>query len=76
MKLTAQMTAVFAAIFATICFGFAITGFIALKSITDPVQAADSKGYALFWAFLGTVVLLFGVWATWIVRTEKNKEES
>lgn len=75
MKISAQLTIVMATIFAVICFGVAITGFSALGGITDPVQAADAKGFAWFWAFLGIIAVVFGVLGLWIVRTHKEGDE-
>ena len=74
MKISAQLTVIIAAIFAVICFSVAITGFNALGDITDPVRAADAKGFAWFWAFLGTVAVVFGALGVWIVRTHKEGE--
>ena len=76
MKLSAQLTVVIAAIFAVICFGVAITGFSALGSISDPVQLADAKGFASFWAFLGAIAVVFGALAVWMVRTHKDGEDA
>jgi hypothetical protein len=69
LKISAQMTIVVAAVFAIICYGVAITGFSSIGEMTDPVQAADSKGFAWFWAFLGTVAVALGAVSLWIVRT-------
>ena len=73
MKLSVQMTAVAAAIFAAICLGVAITGFASLGDIADPVQKADAKGFAWFWAFLGAVAIACGLLAWWIARTQKDE---
>jgi hypothetical protein len=68
------MSVVLAAIFAAICFGVAITGFSALGSIADPVQASDARGFAWFWTFLGTVAVLVGLVGWWIARTQTEGE--
>jgi len=68
------MSIVIAAIFAVICFGVAITGFSAIGEMTDPVQVADAKGFAGFWAFLGTIAVVLGAVSVWIVRTGKDDE--
>lgn len=75
MKISAQLTVIIAVIFAIICFSVAITGFNALGSITDPVKAADTKGFATFWAFLGAVAVVFGALGVWMVRTHKDGDE-
>lgn len=74
MKISAQLSIVIAAIFAVICFSVAFTGFNALGGITDPTQAADAKGFAWFWAFLGLISVVFGAVGMWIVRTHKEGE--
>jgi hypothetical protein len=76
LKITAQFSIVMAAIFAAICFGVAITGFNSLAGITDPAQLGDAKGFAWFWAFLGSVAVVFGAVGIWIVRTEKDGEDA
>ena len=72
MKISAQMTVVMSAIFAVVCFGVAITGFLSLGDIADATQMADAKGFAWFWTFLGSVATLFGLLALWMVRTQKE----
>jgi hypothetical protein len=76
LRITAQMTIGIAAIFAAICFGVAITGFSSLGSFADPVQAADAKGFAWFWAFLGAVGVVLGASALWVLRTQKDGEDA
>jgi len=72
LKISAQMTIVMAAVFAVVCFGVAITGFTSLGDISDATQKADAKGFAWFWAFLGTVATVLGLLAWWLVRTHKD----
>jgi len=72
VKISAQMTVVMAAIFAAVCFGVAITGFLSLGDIADATQKADAKGFAWFWTFLGSVATVFGLVAVWMVRTHKD----
>ena len=72
MKISAKMTVVMSAIFAVVCFGVAITGFLSLGDIADPTQLADAKGFAWFWTFLGSVATVFGLLALWMVRTSKD----
>jgi hypothetical protein len=76
MKISAQMAIVLAAVFAIICYGVAITGFSSIGEMTDPVQAADAKGFAWFWVFLGTVAVVLGAVSMWIVRTQNNDEDA
>ena len=67
------MSIVMAAIFALLAFGVALTGFNAVSDLTDPVQIADAKGFAMFWAFLGFVAVIMGAISWWIVRTHKEE---
>lgn len=72
MKISAKMTVVMSAIFAAVCFGVAITGFLSLGDIADATQKADARGFAWFWTFLGSVATVFGLLALWLVRTSKD----
>ena len=70
------MSMVMAAIFATVCFGVAITGFTSIGDITDPVQKYDALGFAWFWAFLGATGVIFGAMGYWILRRHKEQEDA
>lgn len=70
------MAIVLAAVFATICYGVAITGLSSIGEMTDPAQAADAKGFAWFWAFLGSVAVVLAAVSMWIVRTQNNDEDA
>jgi hypothetical protein len=74
MKISARAATILAVIFAIVCFSVAVTGFTSLGPITDPVQLSDAKGFAWFWAFLGTVGVLFGALSWWIAGTVKEHE--
>ena len=76
MKISAQMTIVLAAIFALVFFGVAITGLNAIGEMTDPVQIADARGFAMFWAFLGCVAVIMCAISVWMVRTNKDGEDA
>ena len=75
MKISLQATVVITAIFATVCFGVAITGFTSLGDIVDPTQASDARGFAWFWTFLASVAVVLGLLAWWLARTQKEGEE-
>jgi hypothetical protein len=62
-----QMTVVAGAIFALVCFGVALQGFMSLAEV-EPAQLADAKGFAIFWAFLGSVCAALAILAWWITR--------
>ena len=66
------MSVVFAAIFAAVCYGVAVNGFMSLGDIADPAQRADGLGFAWFWMFLGTVAVAFGAVGIWISRTQEE----
>ena len=74
MRISAKMSVIFAAIFAAVCFGVAITGFISSGDIQDPVQRSDGMGFAWFWAFLGSIAVVFGAIGVWIARTHKEEQ--
>jgi hypothetical protein len=74
LKITAKMSVIVAAIFAAVCFGVAITGFSSLGDLADPVQQADARGFAWFWAFLGSVGVVFGALGIWIVKTHREED--
>ena len=72
MKISAQLATIFSAIFATICLGFAISGFLSLGEIADATQRDDAQGFARFWSFLAGVALFFGV-ASWSIRNKGSQ---
>jgi len=72
MRISAQISVVIAAIFASVCFGVAIKGFSSLGELVDPVQHSDALGFAWFWAFLGAIAVAFGAIGVWIVKTGKE----
>ena len=76
MKLSMQMTMVAAAIFGSVCLAIAIQGFLEIGDITDPALAADARGYAWFWAFLGAVAVAMAVAAWWMTRAPDDNADS
>lgn len=70
MKISAKLSVVLAAIFASICYGVAIQGFMALGTLEGQVRE-DALGFAWFWVFLGTVAVAFGAVGVWLVSTGK-----
>jgi hypothetical protein len=67
------MTMVLAVVMAIACFTVAITGFTSLGEITDAKQAADSRGFAWFWTFLGVIAVAFALVSWWMIRTHKEE---
>jgi phosphotransferase system glucose/maltose/N-acetylglucosamine-specific IIC component len=70
MKISAVMAMWMCAVFGLVCFGFAVNGFTALPSITNPEDRDLTIGYAWFWAFLGGVAVVFGV-LSWMIKEGK-----
>ena len=70
------MSIVIAIIFALIAFGVAITGYSAIGEMTDPIQIADARGFAMFWAFLGVIAVVMGALSWWIVRTQSDGDDA
>ena len=68
MKISLQMTMGIAAIFALAAFYVAFTGFFSGGDIADPQQAADARGFAWFWAFLGLVASGAALGSWWLIR--------
>jgi len=68
------MSVVMAVIFALAAFAVAITGYNSIGDMTDPVQIADARGFAMFWAFLGFIAVMMGAVSWWIMRTHKNED--
>jgi hypothetical protein len=76
MNISARLATFAAIVFAALCFAVAITGFTSLGHIVDPVQAADAKGYAWFWTFLGSIAVVAGLLSWWIWRTPPRGEDA
>jgi hypothetical protein len=74
MKISAQLCVFFGAIFAIACFAVAISGFSSLGELQDPVQVSDARGFAIFWAFLGSIGAALGGISWWIAKTQKPGE--
>ena len=74
MKISARAATILAIVFSILCFGVALTGFMSLDDIPDPVQRSDAKGFAWFWAFLGSVGVMFGLLSWWIAGTVRENE--
>jgi len=76
MKISAQLSVIMAVVFGVFCFGFAITGFSSLGEITDPAQRADASGFAWFWAFLGSIAVVFGAVGVWMMKSAAAQEKA
>ena len=68
MKLSLQATMVIGFVFSMACIAVAVTGFTSLSAAPDAATAADVRGFALFWAFLGMIGLAFSAASWWMLR--------
>jgi hypothetical protein len=60
------------AVFGALSLAYAVYGFVSLRDIADPTQMADARGFVLFWAFLGSISIVFGLLAWWIERAQRK----
>lgn len=74
MRISAQMSLVAGIVFALVCFGVAINGFLSMAEMTDPVQLADARGFAGFWSFLGVVGATMAAVSLWMLRTARDED--
>lgn len=75
MKLSMRLTVIVAAVFAVIALGVAITGFVSLGNIDDPVRLSDAKGFAWFWTFLAGVAIALAGLAWWTSTRDDGEAE-
>lgn len=66
MKLSAQLVLWLSLAFAAVCIAYAGFGFSSIDVGADPQVAADSRGYAWFWLFLGGIGLAMAV-VSWLM---------
>jgi NADH:ubiquinone oxidoreductase subunit 6 (subunit J) len=76
VKGSIQATVYIGAVFALVCLGVAVNGFLSLDDIADAAQRSDALGFASFWAFLGAVGAGLGVLAWWITRGDDDQPEA
>jgi len=76
LNITLRMAMIMATLFAAVSLSVAVTGFIGLRDITDPTQASDARGFALFWTFLATIAIGLGALAWWLERSQRNADDS
>lgn len=74
MRITAQMSLVAGIVFALLCFGIAIHGFVSTAEMTDAVQLADARGFAGFWSFLGVIGATMAAVSLWMLRTARDED--
>lgn len=76
MKLSLQTTIAAAVVFALIALSVAIKGFWSLGELTDAQHIADAKGFASFWAFLGTIAIAVAAVAWRMARLDKGDDDA
>jgi len=76
VKISMRLSVILSVIFAAICFGVAITGFSSLGDIADAAQRDDGRGFAWFWAFLGSVGAAFALLGFWFLKTHKEGNDA
>jgi hypothetical protein len=69
-----QATMIMAGIFAALCFGVAINGFLSLGDAADAAQADDARGFAWFWTFLASVAAASCVLAWRMSRAQSDDD--
>ena len=70
MKLSLQMTMAFGLVFALVCAGVAVNGFLSLRDLTDATEIADTKGFAWFWTLLGLIGAAVALAGRWLLRRD------
>ena len=76
MNISLRMAMMMSAVFGALSIGYAVYGFMSLGEIADPAQAADARGFVLFWTFLGSIAIVLGVLAWWIERAQRKESKS
>ena len=70
MYVSARIAVWLCGLFALVCLGFALRGFLALPYTSDTQEGELISGYAWYWTFLGVVALVFGV-LSWLITRGK-----
>ena len=70
MKISFGIAMWMCAVFALVCFAYAMSGFLALESLTSEEERDLSRGYAWFWMFLFAVASVCGV-LSWMIKKGK-----
>ena len=75
MRISAYLAAMIGLAFAVVCYGVALNLFASLGEIADAQKLADAKGFAWFWAFLGTLGVVFGAISWFLFKGQKERGE-
>jgi hypothetical protein len=73
MQISAKVAALFALVFAAMCFWFAIDAFTALPD-ADPQQVSGGESFAWFWSFLAVVGVAIA-WVSWRVSQTQRRND-
>ncbi len=71
MKLSIQLMFWFSLVFACLCIAYAGFGFSSIEANADPQLVEDSRGYAWFWLFLGSIGVVLAI-VSWRLTKEKQ----
>lgn len=71
MKLSASITLWLSLVFALICLGYAVYGWIEIGSMPNGTARDDAQGFVYFYVFLGTIGLVLAAVSWWMVRTDE-----
>lgn len=69
MQITVKIGVYGAIVFALICLGVSIHGFVQTSDLTDPKLISDGRGFAFFWLFLSVVCVAIAGATWWIGKT-------
>ena len=72
MNISAALGAGLGVVFALVCFGVGVQGFMSLDELTDAKTRSDALGFAWFWTGLGIVGVVFGIVSWWIMKGERE----
>ena len=61
MKLSIQLMFWLSLVFACLCIAYAGFGFSSIETNADPQLVEDSRGYAWFWLFLGSIGVVLAI---------------
>jgi hypothetical protein len=70
MKLSLQLLFWLSLVFAGACIAYAGFGFSSIDAGADAQIVADSRGYAWFWLFLGSIGIVLAV-VSWLMTKGK-----
>ncbi len=70
MKLSAQMALVISILFAALCLGYALYGWVQMGDMPVGPERDEARGYIWYWAFLGAVGVVSAIISWWMIKTK------